>query len=157
MSNHRSLVTYIADRLADIGRVKMKKIIILALVAVSFALAAAVVWTHYSYIRNLEAALESKEDVVGLDKKDVFAKFGMPAAWGALAKEGDGSRRREVLLYATWSKDVVIVLLDDKVIEVKYKTVRRDALKQAKVMVNPKSLFAALSRLMTGKTEIVLH
>jgi hypothetical protein len=130
----------------------MRKIMVfmLAITLAGFAVLGA--WAKYNYGKNIETAAQSKEELIGIGKNDVFAKFGRPVAWGALADK-EGQRRKEVLLYTTWTKNVVIVLQDDKVVSVKFHDVQRSVLKQARSFLNMRSWFSTLERLVTGESE----
>jgi hypothetical protein len=130
----------------------MKKIIISVILIALGAFVLFSVWAKYNYVRNIETAAESKENIVGMDKKDVLSKLGNPAAWGAVDDAG-GGHRKEVLLYTTWSKNMVIVLRDDKVVKVKLRAVRKPPVSEVRSVGDFKSWVTSAVRLLFGKQE----
>ena len=109
------------------------------------------VWTKYNYLKNIEKAIASKEDLIGVDKKDILVKFGNPAAWGSVDDEGGG--RKEVLLFTTWSKNVVVVLRNDKVVKVKLRDVQKPPVSDVRSVDDFKTWVTSAARLLFGKQE----
>jgi hypothetical protein len=129
----------------------MKKMIISVILLAVGAFVFFNVWAKYNYLKNIEKAIASKEDLIGVDKKDILVKFGNPAAWGAV--DDDGGGRKEVLLFATWSKNVVVVLRNDKVVKVKLRDVQKPPVSDVRSVDDFKTWVTSAARLLFGKQE----
>lgn len=129
----------------------MKKIIIPVILLAVGAFVFFSLWTKYNYLKNIEKAIESKEDLMGMDKKDILVKFGNPVAWGSVGDEGGG--RKEVLLFTTWSKNVVVVLRNDKVVKIKLRDVQKPPVSDVRSVDDFKTWVTSAARLLFEKKE----
>lgn len=100
----------------------MKKIPFFMMIAVICCFTVLGVWVNIRHYVNIKIVSDNNEQFIGLEKKQVFKKFGKPALFhhmGAIDKDG-ASHSFETMIYSVlWGKDIVITLKDDIVEEIK--------------------------------------